>query len=70
MSELPEAFRNAVTFAFGDTPKLADDLLALVLSGKRRQHAVLCGTLARKATLCPSSDVVMSFWMVRVVQQR
>jgi len=42
MSELPEAYRNAVSFAFGDTPKLADDLLALVLSGKK---TATCGAL-------------------------
>ncbi|GAK70443.1 hypothetical protein RRU01S_12_00260 [Agrobacterium rubi TR3 = NBRC 13261] len=35
MIDLPEPYRNAVTFAFGDTPKLADDLLGLVLAGKK-----------------------------------
>lgn len=42
MIDLPEPYRNAVTFAFGDTPKLADDLLALVLAGKK---TATCGAL-------------------------
>ncbi|ATU93395.1 ASCH domain-containing protein [Phyllobacterium zundukense] len=35
MSGLPEQYRDAVTFAFGDSPTLADELLALVLAGKK-----------------------------------
>ncbi len=35
MIELPEQYRDAQTFAFGDSPKLADELLALVLSGRK-----------------------------------
>ncbi|WP_174803965.1 ASCH domain-containing protein [Martelella limonii] len=35
MTELPERYRDAVQFAFGDTPALKDALLALVLSGKK-----------------------------------
>ncbi len=42
MIDLPEPYRNAVTFAFGDTPKLADDLLALVLEGKK---TATCGAV-------------------------
>ncbi|MUO80489.1 ASCH domain-containing protein [Agrobacterium vitis] len=42
MTDLPGAYRNAVTFAFGDTPELADQLLALVLAGKK---TATCGAL-------------------------
>jgi uncharacterized protein YhfF len=35
MTELPEQYRDAVKFAFGDTPELADQLLALVLEGHK-----------------------------------
>ncbi|PSH67156.1 MULTISPECIES: ASCH domain-containing protein [Phyllobacterium] len=35
MSGLPDPYRDAVTFAFGDSPALADELLALVLAGKK-----------------------------------
>lgn len=35
MMGLPEPYQNAVTFAFGDSPALADGLLALVLAGKK-----------------------------------
>lgn len=33
MSELPDAYRDAVRFSFGDSAALADELLALVLAG-------------------------------------
>jgi uncharacterized protein YhfF len=39
---LPEAWRDAVPFAFGDTPELADELLALVLAGRK---TAACGAL-------------------------
>jgi uncharacterized protein YhfF len=39
---LPEAYRDAVTFAFGDTPALADELLGLVLAGRK---TATCGAL-------------------------
>jgi uncharacterized protein YhfF len=32
---LPDRYRDAVTFAFGDNPALADKLLALVLAGRK-----------------------------------
>jgi uncharacterized protein YhfF len=35
MTGIPEQYRDAETFAFGDSPELADELLALVLSGKK-----------------------------------
>jgi uncharacterized protein YhfF len=35
VSGLPDRYRDAVTFAFGDSPALADELLALVLAGKK-----------------------------------
>lgn len=39
---LPDRYRNAVQFSFGDSPELADELLALVLSGKK---TATCGAL-------------------------
>ena len=42
MTGLPERYRDAVQFAFGDTPALKDELLALVLSGKK---TATCGAL-------------------------
>jgi uncharacterized protein YhfF len=38
-----DPYANAVTFAFGDSPELADELLALVLAGKK---IATCGALA------------------------
>ncbi len=35
MSELPDQYRDAVTFAFGDLLVLADELLVFVLAGKK-----------------------------------
>ncbi len=35
MIGLPDQYKDAVTFAFGDSPALADELLALVLAGKK-----------------------------------
>ncbi len=35
MMQLPAPYRDAVTFAFGDSPELADELLALVLAGRK-----------------------------------
>ena len=35
MSGLPDAYRDAVRFSFGDSPALADELLALVLAGAK-----------------------------------
>lgn len=35
MINLPEQYRDAVMFAFGDTPELADQLLAMVLQGHK-----------------------------------
>ena len=42
MTRLPERYRNAVTFSFGDTPELKDALLALVLDGRK---TATCGAL-------------------------
>ena len=42
MTALPERYKNAVQFAFGDTPTLKDELLALVLAGKK---TATCGAL-------------------------
>ncbi|WP_263910456.1 ASCH domain-containing protein [Achromobacter sp. 79A6] len=38
----PAPYENAVTFQFGDSPELADELLALVLSGAK---TATCGAL-------------------------
>jgi uncharacterized protein YhfF len=35
MSELPDRLKGAVTFSFGDSPTMADELLALVLDGRK-----------------------------------
>jgi len=35
VTTLPDQYKDAVTFAFGDSPALADELLALVLAGKK-----------------------------------
>ncbi len=42
MSTAADTYANAVTFRFGDSPELADELLALVLSGKKQ---ATCGAL-------------------------
>jgi len=39
---LPPQYADAVTFSFGDSPELNDELLALVLSGKK---TATCGAL-------------------------
>ena len=39
---LPPHYANAITFSFGDTPALNDELLALVLAGKK---TATCGAL-------------------------
>jgi uncharacterized protein YhfF len=33
--ELPDKYRDALAFSFGDSPALADELLALVLAGRK-----------------------------------
>jgi uncharacterized protein YhfF len=38
-----DPYANAVTFSFGDSPAMADELLALVLAGKK---TATCGALA------------------------
>ena len=35
MTALPERYAGAVSFAFGDSPAMADDLLALVIAGTK-----------------------------------
>lgn len=42
MTALPPAYENAVQFAFGDSPELADELLALVLAGTK---TATCGAV-------------------------
>ena len=42
MTILPPHYANAIQFSFGDSPELADDLLALVLAGKK---TATCGAL-------------------------
>nr|WP_319518764.1 ASCH domain-containing protein [uncultured Martelella sp.] len=42
MMQLPERYKGAVTFAFGDTPALMDELLALVIAGRK---TATCGAL-------------------------
>ena len=42
MSGLADIPTNAISFSFGDSPELADELLALVLAGKK---TATCGAL-------------------------
>ena len=42
MTTLPPHYANAITFSFGDSPALNDELLALVLAGKK---TATCGAL-------------------------
>ncbi|MFY3551806.1 ASCH domain-containing protein [Achromobacter insolitus] len=42
MMKPPAPYENAVTFQFGDSPELADELLALVLAGTK---TATCGAL-------------------------
>ena len=42
MTGLPDQYANAVQFTFGDSPELADELLALVRSGTK---TATCGAL-------------------------
>lgn len=42
MSALPPEYANAITFSFGDSPELNDELLGLVLAGKK---TATCGAL-------------------------
>lgn len=42
MIDAADRYAGAVTFAFGDSPELADELLALVLSGRK---TATCGAL-------------------------
>jgi len=42
MAPLPPHYANSIQFSFGDTPELADTLLALVLAGKK---TATCGAL-------------------------
>lgn len=41
MSEIPAAYRDAPRWPFGDSPELADELLALVLAGGKRATCFL-----------------------------
>jgi hypothetical protein len=52
MSKSPaDPYAGAVTFSFGDNPALADELLALVLAGRK---TATCGALPVKSTLARS----------------
>lgn len=52
MSEIPAAYAAAPRWAFGDSPELADELLALVLAGSKR---ATCSSLAScEADIMPS----------------
>ncbi len=42
MNEAADRYAGAVTFNFGDSPEMADELLALVLSGRK---TATCGAL-------------------------
>ncbi|PLP58493.1 ASCH domain-containing protein [Mesorhizobium loti] len=42
MSAVADPYASAVTFAFGDSPELQDELLALVLAGRK---TATCGAL-------------------------
>lgn len=42
MTILPPQYQNAIQFSFGDSPELADELLALVLAGRK---TATCGAL-------------------------
>jgi uncharacterized protein YhfF len=42
VTALPPEYASAITFSFGDTPELADELLALVLAGRK---TATCGAL-------------------------
>jgi len=42
VSETTDRYASAVTFSFGDSPEMADELLALVLSGRK---TATCGAL-------------------------
>ena len=42
MVDLPPLYADAIQFSFGDSPELADELLALVLAGKK---TATCGAL-------------------------
>ncbi|BCH57569.1 hypothetical protein RvVAR0630_01930 [Agrobacterium vitis] len=42
MIGVPDQYQGAVSFAFGDSPALADSLLALVIAGKK---TATCGAL-------------------------
>ena len=42
MAVLPPPYQDAITFSFGDSPALADELLGLVLAGKK---TATCGAL-------------------------
>ena len=51
---LPARYKDAVRFAFGDSPELGDELLALVLSGKK---TATCGALRDIAAGEPMPEV-------------
>ncbi|MDB5623019.1 MAG: hypothetical protein JWR39_1582, partial [Devosia sp.] len=42
MADLPPPYTDAIQFRFGDSPELADELLALVLAGRK---TAICGAL-------------------------
>jgi uncharacterized protein YhfF len=61
VSNAADAYADAVTFRFGDSPELADELLALVLAGRK---TATCGALrdfggAEPAPVVGRRDVVL-----------
>jgi uncharacterized protein YhfF len=42
MNDVDRRYANAITFSFGDSPKMADELLALVIAGVK---TATCGAL-------------------------
>lgn len=52
---MPEAYKDAVTFSFGDSPEMADELLLLVLAGKK---TATCGALRDYPEGSPARPVV------------
>ena len=52
MAVVPELYRDAPRWAFGDSPALADELLALVLSGAKRATCDSLAAQCRESSQC------------------
>lgn len=55
MSPLPSSLQGVITFAFGDSPAVADELLALVLAGRKTAS---CSAASAYADDSPERPVV------------